>query len=116
MQVVKKTGAKLLIRTVQPEVVEQWSSRIHSLERDIQRVNLVRSYPPCDRGSIPKLHGDALTSHAQGGSVPMSSAFFTSICAMLYSGPLTSVVLLLLMLVVACEPNLVLHLVLRTDM
>ncbi|CAL8470679.1 g10221 [Coccomyxa elongata] len=38
--VVKKTGAKLLIRTVQPEVVEQWSSRIHSLERDIQRVNL----------------------------------------------------------------------------
>ncbi|KAK9904069.1 hypothetical protein WJX75_003719 [Coccomyxa subellipsoidea] len=38
--VVKKTGAKLLIRSVQPEIVAQWSSRIHSLARDIFRIDL----------------------------------------------------------------------------
>ncbi|EIE22682.1 DEAD-domain-containing protein [Coccomyxa subellipsoidea C-169] len=38
--VVKKTGAKLLIRSVQPEIVAQWTQRIHSLGRDIARIDL----------------------------------------------------------------------------
>lgn len=42
-EVVKKTGAKLLIRTVQPAVVAHWSSRIESLARDIARIVQVRA-------------------------------------------------------------------------
>lgn len=40
-QVVKKTGAKLQMRTLQPAIVAQWAARISSLEKDIARIGLV---------------------------------------------------------------------------
>lgn len=41
VQVVKKAGAKLQIRVVQPALVEHWSQRIRSLARDVSRINEV---------------------------------------------------------------------------
>ncbi|CAK0782969.1 hypothetical protein CVIRNUC_006164 [Coccomyxa viridis] len=38
-EVVKKAGAKLQIRVVQPALVEHWSQRIRSLARDVSRIN-----------------------------------------------------------------------------
>ena len=40
-QVVKQTGAKLQMRTVQPANVAQWAARIGALEKDIVRIGLV---------------------------------------------------------------------------
>ena len=41
VQVVKKAGAKLQMRVVQPALVEHWSQRARSLARDISRINEV---------------------------------------------------------------------------
>ena len=41
VQVVKKAGAKLQMRVVQPALVEHWSQRIRSLARDVSRINEV---------------------------------------------------------------------------
>jgi hypothetical protein len=42
VQVVKKTGATLQIRTVQPPLVAQWNKRIQDLQRDIEHIGQVR--------------------------------------------------------------------------
>ena len=50
VQVVKKAGAKLQMRVVQPALVEHWSQRIRSLARDISRINEVSLFlhiPEC---------------------------------------------------------------------
>ena len=41
MQVMKKMGAKLQARMVQPALVEHWAQRIRSLSKDIARINEV---------------------------------------------------------------------------
>ncbi len=43
MQVLKKVGAKLQARIVQPSLVEHWTHRIRSLSKDIARINEVRN-------------------------------------------------------------------------
>lgn len=47
MQVVKKVGAKLQARMVQPALVEHWTQRIRSLGKDIARINEVSSACTC---------------------------------------------------------------------
>ena len=45
VQVVKKTGARLQLRVVQPALVEHWTQRIRALGSDIARINEVCSSP-----------------------------------------------------------------------
>ena len=59
-QVVKKTHAKLQIRSVQPAVVAQWTSRIEGLAKDIARIAQVCAQcchrPSCAREQVIAVH------------------------------------------------------------
>jgi hypothetical protein len=60
--VVKKTGAKLQARVVQPGIVAQWAARIEGLEKDVARVGLVgqkKSWGIIRRLGLACMHANA---------------------------------------------------------
>ena len=87
-QVVKKAGAKLQMRVVQPALVEHWSQRVRSLARDISRINEVSLFEQ-QPTAVHTSHRDALQMYAheraqaaaadmKGAGIPLITTCFPS--------------------------------------